>query len=378
LDKTSRYAYVYGIDAIRFIAAMFVAVFHLTSRQPDGFWMMPAGWIGVQIFFVISGVVIANSATGVTPRSFAVSRVLRLYPAAWIAAAVNGVLLLVIARQAYRALGLTVVPQLGAFARSLTLFGDYFMTSAYWTLPIEISFYGLIFVSLLIGGDPRLRLVARCLVAISVPYILALFLHTLRLIDAPWLDLGNGLKNALLVRHGPYFALGVYIWLKKAGYKLGGIDIVAITAALMSAGLEIFVRSSQVAADSLHGVHDAVTLPFMATTAGALFALFTCAIYVSVRYSERLVPPAASRTLLRTAGLMTYPFYLLHETVGGAILFGLANVNVSFGCKAMIAVAGAAFVAFIVATWAEPAVWAKLKGIFARFFGPRGSPEKIA
>src|SRR5436305_15044411 len=76
--------YIYGLDIMRFTAALSVAVFHFTW-QTENAWLMPCGWVGVQIFFVISGIVIANSAYGATAPSFAFGRFLRLYPAAWCA-----------------------------------------------------------------------------------------------------------------------------------------------------------------------------------------------------------------------------------------------------------------------------------------------------
>jgi exopolysaccharide production protein ExoZ len=74
--------YLYGIDIIRFSSAFIVVTFHLMfsvwanqnsqlgvvlsadfrlESQAIFTWF---GWIGVEIFFVISGVVIANSANG--------------------------------------------------------------------------------------------------------------------------------------------------------------------------------------------------------------------------------------------------------------------------------------------------------------------------
>ena len=80
LEKTVSPDISTGIDAIRFSSAVLVSAFHLTWHIPEAVHVMPFGWIGVQIFFVISGIVIANSARLATPFRFAVSRFLRLYP----------------------------------------------------------------------------------------------------------------------------------------------------------------------------------------------------------------------------------------------------------------------------------------------------------
>ena len=75
--------YILGVDIIRFLSAVGVAAFHLTWSNPAATWGFPVGWVGVQLFFVISGLVIANSAYHSNWRRFARGRVLRLYPAAW-------------------------------------------------------------------------------------------------------------------------------------------------------------------------------------------------------------------------------------------------------------------------------------------------------
>src|SRR5437868_3352741 len=87
-----------GLDLVRFAAALAVAFFHLSF-----WWWLPGtdpvapigpvlsepfrwGWVGVPIFFVLSGFVITLSADGKTARQFVIGRALRLYPAVWICA----------------------------------------------------------------------------------------------------------------------------------------------------------------------------------------------------------------------------------------------------------------------------------------------------
>lgn len=95
------------LDPLRFGAAVGVAIFHQmfwswawvsigvpgSERYVAADVLYPSaaaftwfGWVGVEIFFVISGFVIANSASKASPTEFLLGRVLRLYPAVWIAA----------------------------------------------------------------------------------------------------------------------------------------------------------------------------------------------------------------------------------------------------------------------------------------------------
>ena len=93
--------YFWGLDLIRFISAVMVVLFHFSAlggevpawpvppaEAPMG-WLSPftwMGWIGVQIFFVLSGFVIAASARGSTSVTFLKKRAIRLLPALWISA----------------------------------------------------------------------------------------------------------------------------------------------------------------------------------------------------------------------------------------------------------------------------------------------------
>jgi peptidoglycan/LPS O-acetylase OafA/YrhL len=78
-----RRPYYYGIDLIRFFAAISVLVFHLGyfRHRVRPIWPLAwQGWVGVEIVFVVSGLVIANSAAATGPIGFLRGRALRLYP----------------------------------------------------------------------------------------------------------------------------------------------------------------------------------------------------------------------------------------------------------------------------------------------------------
>ena len=90
---------IYGLDLIRFCAALLVVGHHLgfmiwvrNIADMHYRYLGPytwAGWTGVEIFFVLSGFVIAYSADRASASSFARSRFVRLYPAAWICSSIT-------------------------------------------------------------------------------------------------------------------------------------------------------------------------------------------------------------------------------------------------------------------------------------------------
>src|SRR6201990_2179946 len=104
------------------------------------------GWVGVEIFFVISGFVIANSASKSSPSQFLLGRALRLYPAVWVCATATLLVLVIFgtgSASQYIAPyihAMTLVPE-GVTKQSLDV--------VYWTLAAETAFYGLVFCAML-------------------------------------------------------------------------------------------------------------------------------------------------------------------------------------------------------------------------------------
>jgi peptidoglycan/LPS O-acetylase OafA/YrhL len=358
--------YVYGLDIVRFLCTLMVCAFHLTWHNPDLVSTMPFGWIGVQIFFVISGVVIANSAAQATPLHFLRSRFLRLYPAAWLAAIVNFGLLLAVPLSVFGTMGIWVDPSLKALWFSIALAGTTFLTSAYWTLPIELAFYALILLSIHGGGAKRFVLVARLLVAASIPYLILLFLATTGSGTLGWFDFGYGPKNMLLLRHGVYFAIGMYFWLLDSQRGLAAVDRLLLALALGGAGLEIHARASQIVASYAVGVHGPFGIGFLVSGSLVIFAASVCAIFFSLRHGQAWSPPARLATCLRTLGLVTYPYYLLHEILGAFVLQGALSRGFGHAAGLGLAMATIGVAAYLIARHGEPALRRAIGNAFKR------------
>ncbi|MBC8152273.1 MAG: acyltransferase, partial [Bacteroidetes bacterium] len=138
------------LDALRGIAALLVVLFHFTMFRPQAEYGFKYGVTGVDLFFMISGYVIFLTINRVRDwRDFIVSRVARLYPAYWTAVLLTTLLLYVFDRPHF-------FPK--ATLANLTMLQNFVGTGdldgAYWTLAVELIFYGLMLL-LFVSGQLR-------------------------------------------------------------------------------------------------------------------------------------------------------------------------------------------------------------------------------
>jgi peptidoglycan/LPS O-acetylase OafA/YrhL len=318
---------IIGLDLIRFMAAFMVLWCHLgyfswapyasVAREVTGgivrfpelaptAWF---GWIGVQIFFVLSGFVIANSSEGSSPAEFVKRRILRLLPAAWICGTATALLLL----------GMAFMPTgdvLLRYLRTLTFWpvGPW-VDGVYWTLAIEIVFYGIVWALLLIGRFDRLPAVIGAIGSASALYWLLTTSYWLLTgtRTLPFLGLlSERTLSLFLIHHGCYFAVGVLLWV--ALVKTSQLWLWLVIALCVTGGVLEIVHLSLPRSSGVGG-------GFLAIIPVAVWLLSIAAIAAAVRWNDvlvRLVRPMRARRI----GLATYPLYLLHNAVGAAIMLG--------------------------------------------------------
>jgi len=146
------------IDLLRFIAAIAVVIFHYAFRgyAANDMTTMPYpllsryakfGYLGVNLFFMISGFVILMTASEGSLKKFIVSRFVRLYPTFWLCCSVTFIMTLLLGGERYSA-------TIHQYLINLTMFSEYFhvqpIDGSYWSLFIELKFYILIAIILII------------------------------------------------------------------------------------------------------------------------------------------------------------------------------------------------------------------------------------
>ncbi|MFD9326558.1 acyltransferase family protein [Streptomyces sp. NPDC060065] len=295
---------LYAIDGIRIAAALMVAVHHFAgtnrSNQPGNIiWDRPVsdimpnvfrvatyGWIGVEIFFVISGFVICMSCWGRTPRQFFVSRVIRLYPAYWFAIAFTTAVLVAVPGVWER---LRLREILLNFTMLQSGSGVANADGVYWTLWAELRFY-LLFMIVVAAGLTYRRVVLFCCVwgagAMLAPVSKFPLLVLIANPEGAW-----------------YFIAGLALYLMhRFGQDLLLWGILAMS--WLMGQLELGHRI-----DSVEHV---------SSWRGAVL-IFTVFLLVMVGIALGMTDRIRWKWLV-TAGTMTYPLYLMHYAAGTALI----------------------------------------------------------
>jgi len=362
--------YYFGIDGLRFLAACLAASFHLcfwswaqTGSTPnlilEGAARFDAltsftwfGWVGVEIFFVISGLVIANSANGRTPIEFAKGRLLRLYPGAWICATVALAALLYMHQLPFQRIVKGYIASLALFPASRR-----WVDGVYWTLTVEIVFYALIFGLQIFRRFASVSVLAWVLTIWSAAFNALLILNLLHITHTPAMDWGRRpqLENVLLLRHGAFFAIGIWLWLIAAHRR--DVSIFLGLALGMAVGAcEIASRALEIIQQTPAAAGQSPLVPVLIWLT-VIFALF-----LFTRFAKELRPRSpVSASILRGLGLMTYPMYLLHTVVGTTILRLLIDGGAAPYAALPIALGSDIALAWLVSATIEPVIRRKLR-----------------
>ena len=169
-----------GIQTLRFVAAMLVVLAHSTAmvneRMHLDMFKWRAGWSGVDIFFVISGFVMAISSGGLMQRAngwkiFLTRRLIRIVPLYWVATTLKLATIITMP-----ALALDSPLELWNTIASylfIPTFDDKSLLAAPllkvgWTLNYEMLFYAIFTMALFLGKSPLKFTAAIFAIAVAV------------------------------------------------------------------------------------------------------------------------------------------------------------------------------------------------------------------
>jgi peptidoglycan/LPS O-acetylase OafA/YrhL len=376
----SRSAREYGLlDAWRGAAAMGVVAFHATTlitrevpamRSEPFFRLSVFGSLGVQLFFVISGYCIANSAAGCLKNnrgtmSFLSSRFWRVYPTMWLSLLLYVTLFVIGRLLVSHGLRHTSTwehpPQFTPWFiltnATLTqlLVGNSFVVGVCWSLCYEVAFYLMVSLALMAAARSGGRL--------SMLYLL----HGLTLIVLVLL-IAVPARVPYPFNFWPQFGLGILVYdLVTSPWRRPAVVLSVLAALLML----VFV------------VLRDLPLGFIGAPSRLTFAVslaFAAALALLHRYDKALTELRCVGWFA-AAGTFSYSLYLTHFwtlTVTHQVLKGISLTGLNYLRFVIFVVASILFARFFYRFGEQPFVrrkhaMAAVNGRRADFSQPEGS-----
>lgn len=298
-----------ALDALRIAAVCGVVAAHWTwspawvqkhfdagpEETFDGLtWVSRYGFLGVQLFFVISGAVIARTVQGRTVGQFVAARTARIVPAYWVAVALAACLAFASSDRPPAALVTDTVANL---LMLVPAGGTRWLDPVYWTLGIEVRFYALVAVACLVSTPT-----ADGIWCIAWGWLAALIVVAMAP-AGPW-------RAALLAPHAPFFIAGMLTTTADTG-KRRAASVVALVACWWL-GQAATIAAANPAGRSPVALAVGIGLILLAVPAVSWTRL-----------------AAWRNDSVATLGLMTYPVYLFHVTPGRRLIGSLLDAGVS-------------------------------------------------
>lgn len=323
--SSGRSSRIASLDILRLIAALAVVGFHYLFAGPKtaeyglpGFPeaapMAIFGYLGVNLFFLISGYVISWSAEGRDALDFAVARFVRLWPGHVVAMTATFAVMAFAAMDAFPVSWMQWLANLTMLAPA---FGQPFMDGAYWSIVLELVFYFWVTVALMTGVFQRHKLEL-----VAVWLLLALANETL--VDS------EALRMLFVTEYAGFFAGGIIAYeAKKAGWN--AVLLTFAAAAFVFGTMTLF--SGRAWMLDHYGV--ALSPAALVASSAVLHAVFLGTLTIHLRASKGIA----------LAGAVTYPLYLLHQHVGYAVIDALAP-----HIGGLAAIAAATAIAVVAAT----------------------------
>ena len=306
------------IDGFRGVAILLVVIFHAYVQWPehypygDSYAELPViklGWLGVQLFFLISGFVIFMTLDKTeTFRMYIYKRWLRLFPAMLIAS-----VLIYSTLPVFHERPDGIPPNILSLLPGLTFtlpswwsklagFDIPLLESAFWSLYVEFKFYVIAGLTYFILGR---KFLIPVLVSLFTFWFVVYSLSTV--FDFQFLGILKSISNALDLKHFGWFAAGAMFYLNFQNTE--------VDEKWFNLGVLMMIVSSFTVK------WEAVGFDFEIVTG----ALLISAMFAVSFKSSVLQQLLQSRVLL-FFGFISYPLYLMHENAMTSIIIKMADL----------------------------------------------------
>lgn len=318
------------IDLMRFFAAFSVLIYHFaykhsltddltTASLPAFQSIFKYGFLGVDLFFLISGFVIFQSIHHGDINRFIFSRLKRLYPAYWFCVTFTCIIMLIAGNNI----------DFSVFIINLSMLQEFIniehIDGVYWSLTIELIFYFWMALLLLKGNQENFENYTLLFLGL---YLLNLFV-----------PLPYKIQTLIIAQWGAYFIAGaIFFKCYQSGFTIKRILILIICLILSWINANKYIAKL-----SLH-FNDEFNLLYVCTVISVFYILF---MVISLKLTNAFKCYGAI-----TLGSLTYPLYLLHQNIG-YILLNYFSPMLGDTANLLIVTLITLFLAWIVATFIE-------------------------
>ena len=296
----------YELDVLRGLASMSVVLYHFTfvysiglGQISDDKFHFNYGYLGVPLFFIISGYVIFMTLEKTEKSTdFIVSRFSRLYPAYWASIIVTIITTTLLSAPFQQ--------ELYSFDQVLINFTmlQYFfkiqdIDGVYWSLAVELTFYFIMWFIFMIKKLHHINWFCLGWLILSVAFTF---------IKIPF---ENYIKFILDLNYAPLFIGGIAFYNIKKDRTLYSYHIIAILSLLSEYYLFHLQEIDQ--APNIDGID---FVPYVVIT--LFYGLFYLFIFNKLTF--------LTNKFFIFLGSISYPLYLIHQNIGRAIIYWLRKI----------------------------------------------------
>lgn len=336
---------LYEIDLFRFLAALSVVLYHYTFRayaahdmssmsfqQLGSFFRY--GYLGVNLFFMISGFVILLTALNKDLIGFAISRIVRLYPTFWASVTLTAVATLFIGGDRY-----SILPS--QYVANLTMVTGYFGIEAidgvYWTLLVFLKFYFLIAIVIAANYTKKIKYVVGVWATVTL---------LISFVGAP-----RVIRFFLFPEWASYFIAGAMFYL----IKLEGISpyrFVVITIAYY-----LSIKYAVLKIPILEGYYSTNFSEYIVVGVISMFYI----LFFMIAYGKTEL---LNRKGMLSVGALTYPLYLIHQKIG-YMIFNMYGRSINKYLLLLITISLMILLSYAINKYVEPRVSKALKKLLS-------------